>query len=530
MRSILLWPLCAALCSADRLTAQVPHQGNGVGAAFLASSPAVIGGALDLTFGSANIPNGLAAFCSSDGFGPISFPNLGQVWLDYTSAEFFYQFFTLDGQGEATASLPIPNQPSFVGLTPLFAACVAFEPSNGISISKTVRIDHDNQAAFRPVGSLAQARSLHTATALAASDRDNETRVLIAGGGGGTLFQPTATDSTEIYVPLTKSFVTGPTMSVERTLHQAVRLADGRVLLCGGADTAGNVTTSCEIFDPATNSIAPTGSLNSPRAGHAATLLANGLVLVTGGLADYVNPTVNLLAVLNTAQDTGELFDPATGVWTALTATMTSARSGHSQTVLPDGTLLLVGGIFGAATSPVLNVPVPAYTGSCEVYDPVANTFTSTGALVFGRAFHGASVLANGDVLVTGGTVSNITFGIVNATDSCELWNGNTWSAAAALPQGLTNHTQVAAANGDAQILGGLTGAFPAFAAVDTTGAHNGSSYTASTLLGTNPGFPANAATALAAMTATRLGDGSWLLVGGSDGNLPVATTLIFVE
>lgn len=509
------------------LTAQVPYQGNGVGAAYVAVTTATVGGTLDLEFGSPNLSNGLVAFCSSDGYGPVNFPNVGSVWLDYTSAEFYYSFFTTNAAGEQGASLPVPAVPALLAATPLFAACVAFEPV-GISISKTARIDFEVATAFRPVGAMAAARALQTVTALGASPRDNETRVLIAGGGGGTVLQPLATDSTELYVPLMRGFVPGPTMAVERTLHQAVRLADGRVLLCGGADSNGNVTATCELFDPATAMLAATGSMGSPRAGHAATLLANGRVLVTGGLSDYVDPINNFLAVMNTAQATAELYDPATGMWTPVPGAMTDPRSGHTQTLLPNGALLIAGGIRGATLSTLLASPVPIYTATVDRYDPVTNTFTPTGSMLFGRAFHGASVLANGDVLVTGGSLSDLFFGTVFTTGGCERWNGSTWSGTAPLPQGLTNHVQVRAANGDALVFGGFTGSFPTLTAVDLSGRHDGATYTAGPLLGANPALPAGPTSPRGAAAAAWLGDGTLLLVGGADDVGPLVATLVY--
>ena len=521
----LLLPISLLACPTP---AQSPCPGNGIGAAYLRASTATIGGSLDLEWGSSNIPNGLTALCSSDGFGPATFPGVGSVCMDYLSPEFFYEFFLLDGQGEQSVSLQVPNVPAFVNGTPLFAVCVACEPA-GWSISKTARIDFEIVDAYREVGSMAEGRAQHTATALAGSARDNENRVLIAGGGGGTILEPLATATTELYEPLTRTFSAGPTMSVARTLHRAVRLDDGRVLLIGGADSTGVVTTSCELFDPISNTITSTGDLGSPRAGHAATLLPDGRVLVTGGVADYVDPLTNLVAVLNTAQDTGELYDPASGTWSAVAGTMASKHSGHTQTPLPNGTVLIAGGIQGGALSSLLMLPVPVYTGSCSIFDPATDTFLPTGSLLVPRGFHAASVLASGDVLVTGGSVSSLLFGTVDANADCEIWNGSTWSLTGALPQGLTNHAQFADANGDAVVLGGLTGSFPTLLAVSAAGRHDGASFTPSAVLGSNPALTGAAPLEMAAQAVVQLGDGSWLLTGGSDGAVPLTTALVFL-
>ena len=101
------------------LNAQAPHAGNGFGAAFLESGVATIGGNYDVTWGSLNAQNGISIFCSSDGFGPMLFLGIGPVCLDFNSSAFYFDFFSLDSQGEASASLLLEAKlcvPPTVGL------------------------------------------------------------------------------------------------------------------------------------------------------------------------------------------------------------------------------------------------------------------------------------------------------------------------------------------------------------------------------------------------------------------------------
>ena len=77
-----------------------------------------------------------------------------------------------------------------------------------------------------------------------------------------------------------------------------------------------------------------TGGLIQGRQDHTATLLENGKVLVAGGFNHRLNPS---------SLASAELYDPATGLWTA-TGEMTTARISHTATLLPNGQVLVAGG------------------------------------------------------------------------------------------------------------------------------------------------------------------------------------------
>jgi N-acetylneuraminic acid mutarotase len=92
-----------------------------------------------------------------------------------------------------------------------------------------------------------------------------------------------------------------------------------------------------------------------------------------------------------------EVFDPASGTWTPI-AGMTSARVGHSATLLPNGNVLVAGGQAQASGGAWL---------TSEIYDPTAGTWTATGNLAAPRTFHSATLLTNGKVLAVGGWTTN---------------------------------------------------------------------------------------------------------------------------
>src|SRR5687767_8542895 len=71
-------------------------------------------------------------------------------------------------------------------------------------------------------------------------------------------------------------------------------------------------------------------------------------------------------------------------------------RAAHSATLLQDGRVLISGGMEKAEGEEI-------NTASTELFDPSTMTFTSAAVMTHRRAGHTATLLASGDVLITGG-------------------------------------------------------------------------------------------------------------------------------
>jgi hypothetical protein len=104
------------------------------------------------------------------------------------------------------------------------------------------------------------------------------------------------------------------------------QLSDGNILITGGTraypqfDSTGNLVHDWDgskqtyIFDVASETYLQTGSMANARWYPTVVSVGGGKILVTGGLDDAARP----LGVVTHNTDTNELYDPATGRWTAL--------------------------------------------------------------------------------------------------------------------------------------------------------------------------------------------------------------------
>jgi N-acetylneuraminic acid mutarotase len=286
--------------------------------------------------------------------------------------------------------------------------------------------------AWTATGDMTQARSGHTATLLP------DGRVLVAGGHTTARSGDSALASAELYDPVTGIWTATGEMTHARTGHTATLLPDGRVLVAGGY--APGRLASAELYDPATGTWTATGVMTEPYLGHTATLLSNGTVLVAGGDAPSGPGAIGWAHA--------DLYNPVTETWVAA-ATMVTPRLSHTATLLPDGRVLVSGGReHGGAESALFQ--------DAELYDPATGRWAATAAMVQARSGHTATLLPNGTVLVTGGDTPGGP-GAIGSPHTAELYDPSTgtWMAAARMVTPRLGHTATLLSDGRVLASGG---------------------------------------------------------------------------
>ncbi len=159
-----------------------------------------------------------------------------------------------------------------------------------------------------------------------------------------------------------------------------------------------------------------------------------------GSLSTNTTSTIYLAPVNDVPAVAATLTDTS---WTP-TATMSVARIFHTATRLADGRVLVAGGTNGAALA------------SAQIFDPVLGTWTATGSMVSVRQLHKAVRLANGKVLVAGG------YDAGGVSQTSELYDPatGTWTASGNLGTPRVDYTMTLLTDGRVLIAGGRNSSF----------------------------------------------------------------------
>jgi hypothetical protein len=216
-------------------------------------------------------------------------------------------------------------------------------------------------------------------------------KLFIAGGHSGT-------DNFGIKTAFTYDVNTGWTRQADmrngRWYPTVTTLPSGEMLAISGGDTAGTVNLIPEVYQPSSNTWRSLGSRNIP--------YYPMMFVAPNGSVYYVGPA-QTTAYLNTS----------TGAWTT-GPTRTCCYRDYGAAVMYDaGKILVVGGG---------NTP----TASAERIDLTGTaTWTGSGSMSAARRQTNATLLADGTVLVTGGTNATgfNTAPTSSAVLAAELWN-----------------------------------------------------------------------------------------------------------
>ena len=166
--------------------------------------------------------------------------------------------------------------------------------------------------------------------------------------------------SAELYDPASGTWSATGSLATDALDHTATLLPNGKVLVAGG--TASGVLASAELYDPASGTWTATGSLATARYVHTATLLPNGKVLVAGG------------------------FDDAAALSRARNSTIRPPGLGPPPAASPPRADLTPRRCCPTARCSSQAVGSSGrYLASAELYDPATGTWTATGSLATAR-------------------------------------------------------------------------------------------------------------------------------------------------
>jgi hypothetical protein len=245
------------------------------------------------------------------------------------------------------------------------------------------------------VGPLASVRAGHSASLL-----PNGT-VLVAGGStdlssvlnGAT----SALKTTELYDPVAQTFSAGPNLARPHTVHAAVTLATGDVLIASGGSFTTlfgvkipEISNKAQVFSASGGTFGGEVTMKAGRVAPGAARLADGRVLLAGGIGGSITSLTNL--------SSAELYDPTPNSFTLTAGSLGTARSAMTTLLLPQSHQILVA---GGATGTSVTTPVP--TDVCERFDPTSGTFVAATHLSVPRAAAAGALLDNELIAIFGG-------------------------------------------------------------------------------------------------------------------------------
>jgi len=243
-------------------------------------------------------------------------------------------------------------------------------------------------------------------------------------------------------------------LSVETAGYTSVVLDDGRVLLGGGGVVNGLgatvPSTSLRIYNPQTQGFEDL----------AASLTYPSITAAGTKLSDGRVLFCGGIGATDSVLSGASIFDPSTGLTTAA-ASMPVPRAQHTATLLADGRVFVTGGVKALNSADLLSA-LGDILGSSTIYDPVGNSWSAAASMPQPAIGHSATRLPSGRVLITGGLEIGSLFGvpIPSITARCLFFNPatGTMTSAPSLSGVRALHGQIGLSDGRVLVAGGAAG------------------------------------------------------------------------
>ncbi len=208
-------------------------------------------------------------------------------------------------------------------------------------------------------------------------------------------------------------------MNNAHAAQESVLLPDGKVLVVGGTNATSVSIKDTQLFTDGTpGTWATKANMNADRKFFImqnVTVSGGGnKVLAAGGVAD---------SPCSCVRNTAELYNESANTWTSTATNMNAARWNQASSILSDGRVLVTGGDSSGSQNSTLS--------STEIYDPVADTWTTKHSMAGAREGHMQVTFTdssgNSKVMVIGGWRS----GGTGALKTTEIYDPSTdtWSA-----------------------------------------------------------------------------------------------------
>ncbi len=144
----------------------------------------------------------------------------------------------------------------------------------------------DTAMFYNPASNSFRSNTMRDGRALGAVTKLNNGKVLLAGGGGGDIFNIGPINQVEIYDPAANTFTRVPSLSHASAFAGAGTLPDGRAIIVGGA--TGDLddpipTADVWIYDPVANTTTLIAPMAASHGGHVTIVSGTGNVVALGG-------------------------------------------------------------------------------------------------------------------------------------------------------------------------------------------------------------------------------------------------------